>query len=77
MCARNRPYEAYRSIPLQRVTSLHRLAQAIAPLNPLMHRVGLRCVIDNDGRHNARGASRRGRNLQRTIALFSVAAASP
>jgi len=32
----------------------------------------LRRVLDDDGRHRARGAGRRGRSLQCTIALFCI-----
>ena len=60
--AHNGPYEVT-SVPLQRVTSLRRRAQANAPP---------RRVLDDNWHHNeGLGAGRRGWSLQCTTALFS------
>jgi len=61
-------HEAYRSIPLQRVTSLHHRAQDNAPTASYW----LRCVLNDGGQHRERGAGCWGRSLQCTIALLSV-----
>ena len=59
--AHNGPY-GVTSVPLQRVTSLRRRAQADAPP---------RHVLDNWHHNEGLGAGRRGRSLQCTTALFS------